>query len=151
MTEKEAFIRGWISKVSEKRPELSNFAICPFASTSKFKIKECRIDDIEPIDGYDVVIFIVENDLSLDDINQWVEIYNKIYKTWDFFEDCASYDTYIDSIQTNNGKYNLILTQPKEKLKKFRKKLASSDYYKHWDDEYLKEILGDDYNDLITG
>ncbi len=145
MNEKEAHIRNWILEVSKIRPELGNFAICPFASTSKFTIIECNIDDIEPIDGYDVVIFIVEDHLSLNDINQWVEIYNRIYKNWMFFEDCGSYDTYISGVKTNNGRYNLVLAQPTEKLKKFRKKLAVTGYYDQWDDEYLKEILDKDY------
>jgi len=72
-------------------------------------------------------------------------------KLWDFFEDCASYNTFINGVQTNNGKYNLILGQPKEKLKKFREQLAKTTYYTHWDKEYLKEILGNDYDELISG
>lgn len=143
--DKEEYIRDWIRNVSLNRPELSHFAICPFASSASFKIVECNIDDIEPIDGFDIVIFIVEEYLQLKEINEWVDIYNKIYNSWDFFEDCASYDTYINGLQTNNGRYNLILAQPKEKLKKFREKLIKTDYYKHWDDSYLKEILGEDY------
>lgn len=145
MNQKEAHIRNWIKEVSKLRPELSNFAICPFASTANFKIVECSIDDIEPLDGFDVVIFIVEDDLTAKDIDQWVDIYNKVYKTWDFFKDCGSYSTYISGVQTNNGLYNLILAQPNEKLKKYREKLAQTDYYDHWDDSYLREILGDDY------
>lgn len=145
MTEKEKHIRDWIIEVSKKRPELGHFAICPFASSANFKIVECNIDDVEPIDGADVVIFIVEDNLTLDDINQWVDIYCKIYKHWDFFEDCGSYETFISGVQTNNGRYNLILAQPKEKLKEFRKKLAQTDYYRYWSDEYLREILGEDY------
>jgi len=151
LNEKEAYIRTWIKEVSKIRSELGNFAICPFASSAKFAIKECNIDDIAPIEGYDVVIFIVENHLSLDDINYYVNKYNETYQIWDFFEDCASYDTFINGIQTNNGKYNLILAQPKEKLKKFRKILAKTEYYNHWDDEYLQEILGDDYNLIDKG
>jgi hypothetical protein len=37
------------------------------------------------------------------------------------------------------------LAQPNEKLKIFREKLAQTEYYDHWDDAYLQEILGDDY------
>lgn len=151
MTEKEAYILNWIREVSKIRPELGNFAICPFASAAKFKILECNIDDIRPLEGYDVVIFIVEDHLTLDDINDYVKQYNETYKTWDFFEDCGSYDTFISGIQTNNGRYNLILSQPREKLKKFRQKLAKTEYYSHWSDEYLQEILGDDYDMVKKG
>lgn len=151
MNEREAYIRTWIKEVSKIRPELSNFAICPFASKAKFTIVECNIDDIKPLKGYDVVIFIVEDHLSLDNINYYVKKYNELHKTWDFFEDCGSYDTFIGGIQTNNGKYNLILAQPKEKLKKFRRQLAKTEYYNHWDNDYLKEILGDDYEMVKKG
>jgi len=145
MNQKEAHVRNWIKEVSKVRPELSGFAACPFASTAKFKIVECNIDDIEPIGGFDVVIFIVEDDLQLNDINQWVDIYNKIYKTWIFLKDCGTYNTFISGVQTNNGLYNLVLAQPKEKLNKYREKLANTEYYDHWDESYLQEILGEDY------
>ena len=95
-------------------------------------------------DAYDVLIFVVENELTLDEINKWVNHYNKTHKNWKFFEDCGSYDTFINGIQTNNGKYNLILAQPREKLRKFREMLAKTSYYDLWNREYLEEILGDD-------
>ena len=90
-SDKEIHILNWIKEVSQVREELNGFAICPFASNSKFKIIEC------------------------------------------------------------NGKYNLILSQPTDKLKKFRKNLAKTSYYDMWDDEYLKEILEDDYDMIKTG
>ena len=37
------------------------------------------------------------------------------------------------------------------KLKKFRKTLAKTSYYDMWDDEYLKEILEDDYDMVKNG
>ena len=147
-SEKELHVLNWIKKVSEVRPELNGFAICPFAAKSKFKIVECSVEDIQPIDGYQVIIFIVEDYLDLDAVNFWVNYYNSTYENWKFFEDCGSYDTFINGIQTNNGKYNLILAQPTQKLRKFRENLAKTSYYDMWDDEYLKEILEDDY-DLV--
>jgi hypothetical protein len=146
----EKYILEWIAKVSKMRPELGGFAICPFAKTSKYKIIECSVRNISPEDGYDVIIFSVEMILTLDEINDWVRIYNQKYPEWKFFEDCASRSTYINGIKTNNGKYNLILGQPKQKLKKHREILAKTNYYNYWDNKYLKEILEDDYN-IIEG
>jgi hypothetical protein len=145
-SEKELYILNWIQKVSEVREELSGFAICPFASNSKFKIIECSAKDIVPIEGYQVIIFIIEDHLDLNLIDSWVSFYNSKYKNWKFFEDCGQYDTYINGIQTNNGKYNLILAQPSNKLRKFRESLAKTSYYDMWDEQYLKEILEDDYD-----
>jgi len=147
-SEKEQYILNWIQDVSKLRPELNGFAVCPFAAKSKFKIIECSVEDISPIPGYEVIIFIVEDYLDLDAINFWVDYYNKTYDKWKFFEDCGSYDTFINGIKTNNGKYNLILGQPTEKLRHFRENLAKTSYYDLWDKDYLKEILEDDY-DLI--
>jgi hypothetical protein len=54
--------------------------------------------------------------------------------------------THISEVsRPNNGKYNLILMQNGDDLRQKRQQLAKTRYYDHWDDEYLKEILGDDY------
>ena len=145
-SEKERYILNWIKEVSKIRPELNGFAICPFAEKSKFKIVECSVEEIYPIDGYQVIIFIVEDHFDLDSVQFWVDYHNKKHENWKFFEDCGAYRTYINGIQTNNGKYNLILGQPTDKLRKFRENLAKTSYYDLWDDEYLREILENDYD-----
>ena len=137
-----ADIENWIKEVSVVRPELGGFAICPFAKKANYEILEIDIDKIYPIDGLDVVIYVVDED-DLEVINWWADFYNNKYKDWLFFEDCASYDTFINGVKTNNGKHNLILGQPKEKLKKFRKILEKTDYYKYWSEDYYKEIVGE--------
>ena len=150
-TEKESYILNWIKRVSEVRSELNGFAICPFASNAKYKIIECSVEEIQPIGGYQVIIYIIEDYFDLDAVQFWVDFYNSKYKDWKFFEDCGCYDTYIQGIQTNNGKYNLILGQPTQKLRQFREKLAKTQYYDLWDDEYLKEILENDYDIIKRG
>lgn len=135
-------IENWIKKVSVVRPELGGFSICPFAKKANYEILEIDIDKIYPIKGKDVVIYVL-GESDLDTINWWVEFYNKKYKDWLFFEDCASYDTFINGVKTNNGKYNLILGQPKEKLEKFREILKKTEYYSYWSKEYYDEIVGD--------
>ena len=138
-----ADILEWIKNVSEIRPELGGFSICPFAKSARYEILKIDIDKIYPISDFDVVIYIVE-ETDLETINWWVDFYNKKYNNWLFFEDCASYDTFINGVQTNNGKYNLILGQPKEKLRKFREILKKTDYYSYWDEDYYKEIMNSD-------
>ena len=145
MHEIEEYVKEWISKISQIRPELGNFAICPFSSAATYKIVEAPIDDIMPITGCDVVIFVVEDYLDADAIQMWCEIYNTIYPKYIFLEDCGNYHTFINGIQTNNGKYNLLLCQSKQKLRQSRQILAESGYYEHWNDAMLKEILGEDY------
>jgi hypothetical protein len=147
-SDKELHILNWIKEVSKVRPELNGFAICPFAAKSKFKIIECSAEDIVPIEGYQVIIYIIEDYFDLNTVQFWVDFYNQKHENWKFFEDCGAYKTYIQGIQTNNGKYNLILGQPTDKLRKFRENLVKTEYYDMWDNDYLKEILEDDY-DLI--
>jgi len=149
--ESKEHILQWIKNVSELRPELGGFAICPFAKQAKYEIVECNVDQIKPIDGYDVVIFVIEPSFTYEDVVKWVEIYNDKYPEWKFFEDCASYDTFINGVQTNNGKYNIIAAQPLEKLRKYRKILAKTDYFKYWSRDYLEEILGEDIKLLDQG
>jgi len=145
------YIENWIAQVSRTRGELKGFSVCPYAKQAKYKILESDIENLTVEDGYDVIIFIVDINLSLENIQKWCKIYNQKYSEWKFFEDCASYDTFINGIQTNNGKYNLVLAQPREKLRKYREMLAKTNYYKMWDDEYLQEILEEDYNLLDKG
>lgn len=140
-------ILNWIEKVSEVRPELGGFSICPFAKKAKYKILKIDIDKIYPIENYDVVIYVLNED-NLDVINSWVKHYNQKYRDWLFFEDCASYDTFINGVQTNNGLHNLILGQPKEKLKKFREILKKTEYYSYWSSEYYDEIMSSDCESL---
>ena len=145
-SDKELYILNWIKKVSEVREELNGFAICPYASKSKYRIVECPARVIEPIEDLDVVVYVIEDHFNLDEVKEWVDICNKKYEGWKFFEDYANYDTFINGIKTNNGKYNLILGQPIQKLRKFRETLSKTSYYDMWDDDYLKEILEDDYD-----
>jgi ssDNA-specific exonuclease RecJ len=141
----EAHIKDWISKISEFRPELGGFSVCPYASKAKYKIIECKAEDIMPISGYDVLFYVIEDYFDLQSVEFWVNYYNKKYPEYIFLEDHATSDSYINGVQTNNGKYNLILAQNREDLRKNRQKLATSGYYYHWNDEYLREILGNDY------
>lgn len=136
-------IKKWIESVSQAHSELGGFSICPFARKAKYKIVFCSVNSIEPEDSYDVIIYVIEEE-KLEVIQEWVKKYNQKYSQWLFFEDCASYDTFINGIQTNNGKYNLILGQPKEKLKKFREILKKTDYYSYWSKEYYNEIMNSD-------
>lgn len=144
MSEKEAYIHEWIEQISTPRDDLGGFPICPFASGSKTLIVETTIDDIVPQSGYDVIVFIIEDFWRPDQVAKWVDIYNKKFTYYKFFEDLSSRDTFINGIKTNNDKFNLILCQSKKKLTAIRKKLAKTDYYSYWSEDYLKEILGDE-------
>lgn len=146
MNSVESELIEWISKISQENPDIGGFAICPFAKHNTYKIIKSSINDIKPLnEEFGVVIFIVEDDLDLTFARKKIEELNETYLEYMFFDDFRDEPSYINSIKTNNGKYNLILYQNRDFLTKIRQKLAKTDYYDYWDDEYLQEILGEQY------
>jgi hypothetical protein len=137
-------VLDWIHRVSRPNTNLLNFPICPYAQNSKYEIIETSIQNLIPDSSKEVIIFIVEDELELPEIEKWVDYYNEKYPEWDFFEDTPHVNHYINSVQTSNGKYNLILAQPKILLRERREALARSKYYSLWEREYLEKIMKDD-------
>ena len=143
--EKSRYILHWISQLSKIRPELGNFAICPYASTANFAIVDEKLSQIMPNDEFDVIIYVVEDNINADFLYDAVDDYNRNYPNYKFIADHGKTKTYIQGIQTNNGKYNLVLCQSRKELTEARKKLAKTNYYDYWDKNYLEEVLEDDY------
>ena len=142
---KNKYILDWIGKLSEIRPELGNFAVCPYASTANFIILEEKLRKVCPRIGWDVVIYVVEDDHDEDFLYAMVDDYNRTYKKYKFIADHRKSKTKINGVPTSNGKYNLVLCQPRQELTEARKKLAKTDYYDYWDKNYLEEVLEEDY------
>ena len=105
---------------------------------------------IVPNSDYDVVIYVVEDNISKNFLYDAVDDYNRNYSDYKFIADHGKTKTYIQGIQTSNGKYNLVLCQPRKELSDARKKLSKTDYYKYWDKSYLKEVLEEDYSMVNT-
>tara|TARA_Y100000592_G_scaffold55492_1_gene87274 strand:+ start:278 stop:754 length:477 start_codon:yes stop_codon:yes gene_type:complete len=143
--EKNKYILHWVKQLSKLRPEIGNFSICPYASGANFQIIEEKLYKITPNSEYDVIIYVVEDDISADFLYDAVDDYNRNYPEYRFIADHGKTKTYIQGIQTGNGKYNLVLCQPREELTEARKKLAKTNYYDYWNKNYLEEVLEDDY------
>lgn len=142
----ENTLRDWISEIIKSDPDLGGFSICPFAKNNTYKILKCGINDIKPLgEEYGVVIFVVEDDLDLNIGRQKIEELNQKYPKYKFFDDFRDEPSYIGDKQTNNRHYNLILYQNSEFLSKMRAILARTTYYDHWNDDYLRRILENDY------
>ena len=77
-----------------------------------------------------------------EELSEHCERLAELYPDMIFLPD-STRETFINGVQTNNGKYNLILCQSKKKLLDARRQLAKTDYYTFWDPEYLREIVGD--------
>ncbi len=142
---KSRYILHWIGQLSKIRPELGNFAICPYASKANYNIVEEKLCQIVPNPDYDVTIYVVEDDISAQFLYDAVDDYNRNYSDYKFIADHGKTKTYIQGIQTSNGFFNLVLCQPRKELTEARKKLAKTNYYDYWDKDYLEEVLEDDY------
>ena len=142
---KSRYILHWIGQLSKIRPELGNFAICPYASKANYKIVEEKLSQIVPNPDYDVIIYVVEDNMSAQFLYDAVDDYNRNYPDYKFIADHGKTKTYIQGIQTSNGFFNLVLCQPRKELTEARKKLAKTNYYDYWDKNYLEEVLEEDY------
>ena len=142
---KNRYILHWIGQLSKIRPELGNFAICPYASKANYTIVDEKLSQIVPNNDFDVIIYVVEDNISAQFLYDAVDDYNRNYPDYKFIADHRKTKTYIQGIQTSNGKYNLVLCQPRKELTEARKKLAKTNYYDYWDKDYLEEVLEDDY------
>jgi hypothetical protein len=139
-------IHNWIKKVSTKKKELNNYSVCPFArlfyKSPKLKIIKTTSDNIVvPDDFFEIIIFVIVNKITQNQLTLLCNNLNKKYKKLVFLPDHKSRKTFIKNIQTNNGKHNLIMCQPKNKLKEARDILKKTNYYKNWNKKYLKEIM----------
>ena len=96
-----------------------------------------------------MIIYVVEDNIDAEFLYNAVDDYNRNYPDYKFIADHGKTKTYIQNVQTSNGKYNLVLCQPRKELTEARKKLAKTDYYDYWDESYLKEVLEDDFSEVI--
>ena len=142
---KSRYILHWIGQLSKIRPELGNFAICPYASKADYTVVDEKLSQIVPNNDFDVTIYVVEENISAQFLYDAVDDYNRNYPDYKFIADHGKTKTYIKGIQTSNGKYNLVLCQLRNELTEARKKLAKTNYYDYWDKDYLEEVLEDDY------
>lgn len=138
----EEDLKQWIKEISTKRPELSGFAICPFAEGASYKIINSKISGVAPIEGCDVAIFVVEDYLTSPELRSWREKLDKTYPEYEFLEDGMDEPTFLLGFQTNFGGANLMLCQKRDYLQKMRAILEKTDYYSMWDPEVLNKIKG---------
>lgn len=135
-------IEEWIKRITQPRTELGGMSVCPYAKGAEYTLIESDGSDIDPPPwDFELIIYKLPDDYSVDSVTAIADEYNKVYTDLVFLPDPKDKDTYINGVQTNNGKYNLILCQWRDNLNKAREKLANTSYYTHWSEDYLKEIL----------
>jgi hypothetical protein len=145
------YLNEWIERVAEPLPNLGGYATCPFAKQAQknqILIEKISVRDITPpVDlNFEIVIYVVEDSIDSASLDTYVENFNSTFKDLVFLADHPNQtlETGVTA-HSSNGKYVLILCQPKDKLRKARETLAKTRYYSFWNPEYLKKIMGDDY------
>ena len=135
-------IKIWIDHLSNKQPLLDGHSICPFSKKANYRIIQSDTIDIVPIlSDVDLLIYIFPDSLSQDDIREYAKLLNHQYPDLLFLPDHKDRNTFIKKINSNNGKYNLILCQSRKDIITAREKLKKTSYYSFWDEDYLDEIL----------
>jgi hypothetical protein len=134
-------IQDWILGLTKPKRELGRFATCPYAQFAKYQIESRSISDLAPIAGVEVAIFVLEDSLTLKDLTDACRTLNEDYPDYIFLDDHKDDPSFINGVQTNNGKYNLILCQNKERLSKARKSLHETKYYSYWEEAMYNRIV----------
>jgi hypothetical protein len=142
-------IKEWILKISLPQDNLGGMAICPYAKSAQFDLVESDGLDLSPPPWhFEIIIYKLPDSFTEQQLFDLAKKANFDFDDTIYLPDHKDRNTFINGVQTNNGKYNLILCQPKEKLKTARYKLMKTNYYSFWDKDYLNEILGEDVGRL---
>jgi hypothetical protein len=138
----EYMIEDWIKHISQPREELGGFSVCPFAKGAEYEFVETDGSDINPPPwNFELIIYKLPESYTIDEVISIAEEYNKVFPELVFLPDPKDKDTFINGVQTNNSRFNLILCQWRDNLNLVREKLTGTKYYSYWSEEYLKEIL----------
>lgn len=141
IVDKVGSVRNWIARLIMPREELGNHSICPFAAAATVAIEETMIGGVSPIDGVDVAIFIIQEDVTIEQLVNRCKTLNNMYSEYIFLDDHKDDPSYINGVQSNYGIDNLILVQKKDKLLTARRNLKKTDYYTYWSEEFYKKIV----------
>ena len=140
IVDKVSEVREWIKHVSVKRGELGGHAICPYAFSASVHIEETALSEVTLKEGADVVVYIV-GDCSVAAMMATVDRLNMTYRDYIFLDDHKDEPTFINGVQSNFGKDNLILCQRRDKLLQARENLHKTDYYTYWHQEMYERII----------
>ena len=148
-------IEQWIINFVEKpNPLLNNWPPCPYARQARLNKKvDIRpgffnlIDDLKQVDmgNFEVLAYIYDRtQWSSDEFNELVETVNVSYLAQKGLIALADHPDDIESVNgviMNQGTYAIVFVQDLAKLNHFAKILGKKDFYKDWDEEYLKVLF----------
>ncbi len=145
-------IRQWAEYVGLPQKQLGGLSLCPFARAHLNSYDVTIVQNLNeihvPTNDFELVIFVILAPVDVNALHDFCNQLGKENQNYVFLPDHKDKHTFINGVQTNNGKHNLVLCQPFEKLNLAREKLKKTLYYSYWDKDYLNEILGTDNEHL---
>lgn len=138
----DPYLDHWIQRISQTRPELAGLPVCPYAAKARYDVVQVQGLDIPvPETDFELVIYQLRDHLTPVEVSDLARHMNARHADLVFLPDPRDRYTHINGVQTNNGRYNIILCQPRDRLAQARQQLQGTAYYSFWDKEYLDEIL----------
>jgi len=145
-------IKQWAEYVGLPQKQLGGLAVCPFARAHLNSYDVTFVENLDqiraPAHDFELIIFVVMAAVDAGSLHDFCIRLGQHDSKYIFLPDHKDKKTFINGVQTNNGKHNLVLCQPLEKLNLARLKLKKTLYYSYWDKDYLNEILGTDNEHL---
>lgn len=134
-------VQDWVSKISIKQQDLGGHKICPFARMPRVvAVEKLCLENFVNLDDQITVYMetsICSNYKELEDLCKVLKEHNPHFI---FLPDHPDNKNYIKSLETGNGAYPCIIVQTKAELDTARTALSKTDYYSHWDKDYLDKI-----------
>jgi hypothetical protein len=122
-------ITDWITRISQPTDKLGNMSVCPFAKIADYSLVETDGSNIDPPPwDFELIIYKLPSNYTQEELAELANEYNKMHPLMIFLPDHKDKDTFINGVQTNNGKYNLLLCQWRDKLETARTKLKKTNY-----------------------
>ena len=134
-------IEEWIQRISKPQTVLSNHSVCPFARAARYKIVHTEIPDVGTFEPQ-VTLYVLPDGVSKQELLDMCISLNNQNPELVFLPDHKTANTVLNGVATGNGVHNIILAQERYELEQARSQLNRSNYYDHWDRDYLEEILG---------
>ena len=144
----------WVKRLSERKDELGGLSVCPFAkkaledkklfwSTIAYECEQYILRYTESTSDFELIIFYnLIGNLTDEDLLKLISKLQSKRNDLIFLKDHPDNPGFINGISTSNGKYPVILVQPRKSLEEAREKLKKTKYYDYWSEEYKNEILG---------
>jgi len=138
-----ADVDAWIDRVGTRREELDGHAICPYAIGARSEVFIAVLpypEIFSIIENFTMVVFIDSDERTFDELKMWTDEIRKHNQDLIIVVDHMSNPTYLRGIQTNNGKRNAVVFQPKKQGAIGRHQMEKTGWFDLWTDKEMNRL-----------